>query len=139
MASTESVHRTPPAHQPSPRLVMITLIFVTLPIEVAFLATLRALGWLTLPVIFLLFSLMFFCVAVRKFRLSRPLDNELNSPSGRSIPLPRASLYERTLEARPRPRHVRLAYTFRSGRPRRPAAPRTLLRDCITARSTCSD
>lgn len=51
--------------QPSPRLVMITLLCVTFPIEVAFLATLRFLGWLHVPFIFMIFSLGFFCIAVR--------------------------------------------------------------------------
>lgn len=46
---------------------MITLLCVTFPIEIAFLATLRALGWLRVPVIFLIFSLMFFCIAVSPY------------------------------------------------------------------------
>ncbi|KAI0699660.1 hypothetical protein BC835DRAFT_1405045 [Cytidiella melzeri] len=49
---------------PSSRLVMITLCCVTFPIEIAFLATLRALGWLRVPFIFLASSLLFFVIAV---------------------------------------------------------------------------
>ncbi|OJA11197.1 hypothetical protein AZE42_06241 [Rhizopogon vesiculosus] len=49
---------------PSPRLVMITLILITIPIEILFLCTLRALGWLKLPIIFAILSVLFFCCAV---------------------------------------------------------------------------
>lgn len=44
---------------------MLTLVLVTFPIEVAFLATLRAVGWLRVPIIFLILSVAFFCIAVR--------------------------------------------------------------------------
>lgn len=65
-ASSEDFNtsRLPSKPPPSTRIVMITLCCVTLPIEVAFLATLRAIGWLRVPFIFLAFSLFFFCVAV---------------------------------------------------------------------------
>ncbi|KAI0093837.1 hypothetical protein BDY19DRAFT_989371 [Irpex rosettiformis] len=57
--------QSPPSQDhPSPRLVMITLLCVTFPIEVAFLATLRALGWLRVPFVFLAASLFFFVIAV---------------------------------------------------------------------------
>ncbi|OAX36013.1 Mg transporter [Rhizopogon vinicolor AM-OR11-026] len=49
---------------PSPRLVMITLILITIPIEILFLGILRALGWLKLPIIFAILSVFFFCCAV---------------------------------------------------------------------------
>ncbi|KAI0345011.1 hypothetical protein BDW22DRAFT_1325659 [Trametopsis cervina] len=67
-ASTEDVSAskppTPVRSPPAPRLVMITLCCVTFPIEIAFLATLRALGWLRVPFVFLAASLFFFVVAV---------------------------------------------------------------------------
>jgi solute carrier family 41 len=50
--------------EPSPRLVMLTLLIVTLPVEIIFLAILAALGWLHLPFVFVGFSVMFFCLAV---------------------------------------------------------------------------
>ncbi|EIN07878.1 Mg transporter [Punctularia strigosozonata HHB-11173 SS5] len=50
--------------QPSPRLVMLTLLLVTFPVELVFLGTLRALGWLRPPVLFVAFSVLFFCIAV---------------------------------------------------------------------------
>jgi len=48
-------------------MVMLTLLFVTFPIEVIFLATIRGLGWLHLPFGFVALSIVFFCVAVRPF------------------------------------------------------------------------
>ena len=50
--------------QPNLRLVMVTLFVVTIPIEIIFMATLRSVGWLTLPFLFVIFSLFFFCVTV---------------------------------------------------------------------------
>jgi len=49
---------------PSSRLVMITLILVTVPIEFVFLGMLHIFGWIKLPFLFAIFSLAFFCVAV---------------------------------------------------------------------------
>ncbi|EGN96398.1 hypothetical protein SERLA73DRAFT_186115 [Serpula lacrymans var. lacrymans S7.3] len=63
-AASTRVSSSRHSKEPSPRLVMLTLLLVTLPIEVAFLSTLRALGWLRLPIIFALFSVVFFCCAV---------------------------------------------------------------------------
>jgi solute carrier family 41 len=57
-------------NQPSSRVVMATLLFVTLPVEIIFLAILRALGWLHLPFIFVFFSVIFFCCAVSPIRRS---------------------------------------------------------------------
>ncbi|KAF9239130.1 hypothetical protein BU15DRAFT_88139 [Melanogaster broomeanus] len=50
--------------EPSSRMVMITLLLVTLPVEIVFLAILRAFGWLKLPITFAIFSVFFFCCAV---------------------------------------------------------------------------
>ncbi|EPQ50613.1 hypothetical protein GLOTRDRAFT_82149 [Gloeophyllum trabeum ATCC 11539] len=50
--------------QPSPRLVMTTLLLVTLPVELIFLTVLRALDWLRLPIVFVVFAVFFFCCAV---------------------------------------------------------------------------
>ncbi|KAG2132842.1 solute carrier family 41 member 1 [Suillus bovinus] len=49
---------------PSSKLVMVTLTVITIPIEILFLCTLRAFGWLKLPIIFAVFSVLFFCCAV---------------------------------------------------------------------------
>ncbi|GJE88059.1 magnesium transporter [Phanerochaete sordida] len=77
--STDSFARaSPSAPPPSTRLVMLTLVLVTFPIEVAFLATLRAVGWLRVPIIFLIFSVAFFCIAVvASLFLARALTNVL--------------------------------------------------------------
>ncbi|KAF8549806.1 hypothetical protein OG21DRAFT_1514796 [Imleria badia] len=49
---------------PSSRHVMLTLVLITLPIEIIFLVILHMFGWLKLPLVFALFSLGFFCCAV---------------------------------------------------------------------------
>ncbi|CAL1703257.1 unnamed protein product [Somion occarium] len=54
----------PSQPQPSTKLVMITLLCVTFPVEIIFLCVLRGLGWLHFPVFFVVFSVLFFCVAV---------------------------------------------------------------------------
>jgi len=46
------------------KLVMITLLLVTIPVELVFLATLHWFGWLRLPFLFAVFSVIFFCCAV---------------------------------------------------------------------------
>lgn len=81
--SMEDLDKVPHPPTPSPRLVMITLLCVTFPIEIAFLTTLRLLGWLKVPFVFLVFSLMFFCIAVRYYLVrlcvNRPLTNHCRS------------------------------------------------------------
>ena len=62
--SGEYTIKPPGPPSPSPRLVMVTLLCITFPIEVAFLSTLGAIGWLRVPFIFMVFSLSFFCIAV---------------------------------------------------------------------------
>lgn len=51
--------------KPSLKLVIGTLFFVTLPIEIGFLAVLRGVGWLEIPFLFIAFFVLFFCVSVR--------------------------------------------------------------------------
>ncbi|GJE88053.1 magnesium transporter [Phanerochaete sordida] len=66
--------------KPSPaiRTVMLALLGVTIPIEVAFLVTLLAVGWIRVTVPFLFVSLAFFCVAVvASLYLARTLTNLL--------------------------------------------------------------
>lgn len=55
--------------KPSLKLVIGTLFFVTLPIEVGFLAVLGGIGWLEIPLLFVVFFILFFCVTVRPFLL----------------------------------------------------------------------
>ncbi|EAU81850.1 solute carrier family 41 member 1 [Coprinopsis cinerea okayama7 len=61
-------HPTPSASfkdkEPSARLAMFTLLLITIPVELIFLSVLNALGWLDLPLLFVLFSILFFCFAV---------------------------------------------------------------------------
>ncbi|KAJ7491040.1 Mg transporter [Mycena latifolia] len=64
--------------EPSPRLVMITLLIVTLPVEIIFLSILAGLGWLRLPLAFVALSVVFFCIAVSSSLLiARWLTNML--------------------------------------------------------------
>jgi len=50
--------------KPSLKLVIGTLFFVTLPIEIGFLAVLRGVGWLEIPFLLIGFFVLFFCMAV---------------------------------------------------------------------------
>jgi solute carrier family 41 len=65
-AAEKSTHRQYDKRpEPSPRMVMLTLLLVTFPIELFFLGFVRLLGWVKLPILFMVFSVIFFCVAVR--------------------------------------------------------------------------
>ncbi|KAF8191618.1 hypothetical protein K438DRAFT_1721112 [Mycena galopus ATCC 62051] len=64
--------------EPSSRLVMLTLLLVTLPVEVIFLSVITGLGWLKLPLLFVVFSVVFFCLAVSSsLFIARALTNFL--------------------------------------------------------------
>jgi solute carrier family 41 len=53
--------------EPSPRLTTLTLLIVTLPVEIIFLTILDILGWLNLPLLFVTFSIVFFACAVSSY------------------------------------------------------------------------
>ncbi|GJE88039.1 magnesium transporter [Phanerochaete sordida] len=63
-ASADVFPKAPAMPSSEIRIVMLTLPCVTFPIEVAFLVTLRAVGWLRVTVFFLIVSIGFFCIAV---------------------------------------------------------------------------
>ncbi|PPQ76906.1 hypothetical protein CVT24_008672 [Panaeolus cyanescens] len=50
--------------EPSPILAMLTLLVITIPVEIIFLSILNGLGWLNLHILFVVFSIIFFCCAV---------------------------------------------------------------------------
>ncbi|KAF6758209.1 solute carrier family 41 member 1 [Ephemerocybe angulata] len=52
------------ASEPSRRLVMVTLLLITVPVEIVFLAVLNAFGWLNTHLFFIIFSVIFFCCTV---------------------------------------------------------------------------
>lgn len=54
---------------PNPKLVMTTLLLITIPLEVMFLATLHWFGWLRLSLLFAVFSVIFFCLAVSALKI----------------------------------------------------------------------
>ncbi|KAF7290467.1 Mg transporter [Mycena kentingensis (nom. inval.)] len=62
-AESDPTSKPPPA-QPSERVVMLTLLFITIPVEVIFLALLTGFGWLQLQITFAFFALLFFGIAV---------------------------------------------------------------------------
>ncbi|KAL1742222.1 Mg transporter [Schizophyllum fasciatum] len=49
---------------PPPLTVALTLLIITLPVELVFLTVVRGLGWLQLPILFVGSSVVFFCMAV---------------------------------------------------------------------------
>nr|GAT56482.1 Mg transporter [Mycena chlorophos] len=54
----------PKPKSPSDWVVMLTLLAVTIPVEILFLTLLTVFGWLDLPFVFAAFSVLFFCIAV---------------------------------------------------------------------------
>lgn len=118
-----------PSNPPSPRLVMITLCCVTLPIEVAFLATLRALGWLRVPFLFLASSLIFFCIAVSPCIRFHAFKYSLNCHIGCRLSLPCSASHQFPLEKELGSGYVRSTYTLCTRRPYRPALTGRLFRD----------
>ncbi|CAK5264011.1 unnamed protein product [Mycena citricolor] len=54
----------PTRREPSTKVVMLVLLLVTIPVEMIFLGILAGLNWLRPPVMFVGFSIVFFCTAV---------------------------------------------------------------------------
>ncbi|CAK5279184.1 unnamed protein product [Mycena citricolor] len=54
----------PARREPSTKVVMLVLLLVTIPVEMIFLGILAGLNWLRPPVMFVAFSIVFFCTAV---------------------------------------------------------------------------
>ena len=52
------------SREPSPRLVMLVLFLVSIPVGVAFFSILRILSWLTTPLLFTTLALFFLFTAV---------------------------------------------------------------------------
>lgn len=96
---------------PSPKLVMAVLLLVTLPVEIIFLAIIHSLGWLRLPLLFVGFSIVFFCAAVRP---SMPPSLLLLTDMyiGPDVPLFRACADQLPLGAQPRSGYVCAAHPF---------------------------
>ncbi|TRM57822.1 hypothetical protein BD626DRAFT_513632 [Schizophyllum amplum] len=74
---------------PPARTVAMTLLLITLPVELVFLAVVRGLGWLQLPLLFVGSSILFFCAAVcislvlayhlTSFLWARGMDPDMNA------------------------------------------------------------
>ncbi|KAL1681082.1 hypothetical protein EV122DRAFT_206681 [Schizophyllum commune] len=85
-----SHHPVPPS--PPPLTVAITLLLITLPVELIFLAVVRGLGWLELPLLFVGCSVVFFCVAVTisllvAYHLTKLLWSRGLDPDSNALPL----------------------------------------------------
>ncbi|KAL1725326.1 hypothetical protein EV714DRAFT_221551 [Schizophyllum commune] len=85
-----SHHSVPPS--PPPLTVAITLLLITLPVELIFLAVVRGLGWLELPLLFVGCSVVFFCVAVTisllvAYHLTKLLWSRGLDPDSNALPL----------------------------------------------------
>jgi solute carrier family 41 len=77
---------------------MLTLFAVTFPIELGFMATIRALGWVRLPFAFVALSVCFFCIAVRAI-CGRALARPLTRSAGHGVARARARAHSSTLAA----------------------------------------
>ena len=139
-AAHDSLTLHPPenknAHQPSTRLISLTLLLITLPIEITFLITLRAIGWLQVPAVFIFFSIFFFCTAVSSVPATFPTTwlTKPRSPCrddvflGISISTDCKSIDPVFVGQRLQSRHVRPTHPFFPHGPHRTIAARRLLR-----------
>lgn len=130
---TGPVKHTRTPQQPSLRLVMIILFVVTIPIEIIFMATLRSIGWLTLPFLFIIFSLFFFCVAVSIIYLFLVICVKMLLPDRRIVVFCRRA-YKFPLVEGSRSGCLCTASAFVNGGPHWTTSTRSLLPDCILAR-----
>lgn len=94
---------------------MITLICVTFPVEIIFLAVLRGFGWLHFPLLFVVFSVVFFCIAVSVSGVLQCTTWQLMA----CLPGCRITIHRKTPDTIPmepgsRSRHVCSAHTFRT-------------------------
>jgi len=84
-AAARLLHRGLPSYsnpskfpEPSPRLTTLTLLILTIPVEIIFLTILDILGWLNLPLLFVTFSIVFFaCAVFASLVIARLLTNYL--------------------------------------------------------------
>lgn len=83
---------------------MVTLILVTVPIEIIFLAMLHTFGWIKLPILFAIFSVAFFCCAVSALLVWFPFPEPvLNNMAGLDIPHDRTIAHTLFMVERPGP------------------------------------
>jgi len=121
----------PRSKEASPLLVMITLMIITLPVEVIFLSMLRALGWLKLPFVFVASSVLFFCCAVSCIMF--PVYALTNAPLGLFLAHHCKIPDQLFVVEKTGPRHVCVAYTFCSYGFSGAESAGALFRDCIVA------
>jgi len=96
-APNGNFHPSKTSTDPSSNLVMMTLIAITIPVEIIFLSVLHVLGWLSSPLVFIIFSIIFFCCAVTlSLYVARLLTNFLWSknldPDTYALPIHSATM-----------------------------------------------
>lgn len=123
-------------HHPRPRLVLLTLIAVSVPVETVFLLCVVAFGWIHLPFLFMVLQILFFLIAVcvMRTRCSCCLLLTTNMAIGLHIARRRAAHHDFPLEAQARPRHVRPTHPVGAHRSRWSAPSGRVLRDRFAVR-----
>ena len=122
-----SVTNLPEKHYPKPRLVMLTLILVSIPVEIVFLGCVIGFGWIHLPFLFIVLKVMFFLVAVGVVSITyRKRQTDL-SALDHHLPRRRPTHNHIPLEVAPGPRHVRSALPVCPHRSCGPAAAGCML------------
>lgn len=106
---------------------MVTLTVITIPIEILFLCTLRAFGWLKLPIIFAILSVIFFCCAV-SFMSALPRCL-LKFTTGLHIISCSSVVDQFLVVQRPGPRYIRSTHPLCPDGSDRTITPRTVFRD----------
>lgn len=131
------------ASEPSRKLVMVTLLLITIPVEIIFLAVLNAFGWLNLHVFFVVFSIIFFCCAVctlLAIELERTPTNFV-CVIGPGFTHHRPSPHRLALVQKSRSGYVRPPYTLGVDGSYWPTAACPLFRNCYEAggEAACPD
>lgn len=120
---------------PSPRLVMMTLLTVTLPIQVVFLCIVYAFGWLHLSIVFVVLEVLFFCITVSSSfpnlcGVSSRRLSDIRTSAGNHLTQPRSASDQLTVATQAGPRYVRATAPLGNHGPRRATSARRMLRSC---------
>lgn len=120
---------------PKPRLVMATLLAVCLPIQIIFLATVYAFGWLHLHIVFLVLEVLFFCITVGHILRLPSTYAELRCGfAGSYLTQPGASSDQLLMVTKAGSRRVRLATALGIHGSSRTALARCMLRSGVSVR-----
>lgn len=131
LPSYATQHKHP---EPSALLTMATLLLITLPVELVFLSILDAFGWLELPYMFIIFSVIFFFCAVSTFPCVWHFCLAKHNETGAIIPCHCARTHSLLVGAQSRSRQLRPAHSLRAHGPHWAAASCPMLRNCVAPR-----